>query len=257
LAIGVALVIASLILLTLDLRQQEKEEMASAYAGVLRPDSTTLFSTIDRFSTYPYMEIGDSGVAIQYSGPSGQPIFSIFEDQPITISKNREQLEVSAKIRGKNGLVAEIENNEWIVKPSQSWDRNYNENALEVKDNSGDVVLQVRLLNDRIQFQGKFYDKYGNGLALVGREDLGGFIIERTGSDYPILTSVIEPMFMNNSLLHFGEIIRSPKVTSNLALYNFSGPVVINTPNGATQKGSRVLVINKYKWSPSEPRRVD
>jgi hypothetical protein len=253
--VGVTLVIGALVLFIQDSQQQEKQEMVSAYTGVLRPESTILLSTKDSVSAFPYMEIGDSGVAFTWSGPSGQPFFKIFEDTVLTILEDNGQIKISCKITGQGGLVAEIENNEWRVRPSQAWDRNYNKNALEVRDNNGDIVLQAYLLNDRIQFQGKFYDNHGNGVALVGRNEWGASVIEFTGVDHPKLESSIEPIFMNNSDLHFGEIQRSPDVTSQLAFYNLSGPIEIpsfKADGKLTGAGGEVIMINKYKWNKTE-----
>jgi len=162
-----------------------------ARAGTLQPDLTTLYSTKDRFGAYPYMEIGDSGTAFKWSGPNGKPFFKIFEDSDLTISQDGGQVKISTNIRGRDGSIAVLENNEWIINPSQMFDRNYNKNMLEVRDSNRDVVLQVRLLNDRIQFQGKFYDEYGNGVAIASRKELGGGVIEFTGLNHPTITSVI------------------------------------------------------------------
>lgn len=58
---------------------------------------------------------------------------------------------MSLVIRDRSGrLVAEIVNNEWKVNPQNAWDRNYSADALEVRDPTGDIVLQVKALADRI-----------------------------------------------------------------------------------------------------------
>jgi hypothetical protein len=52
-------------------------------------------------------------------------------------------------------LIAEIIRNEWkVAPPPGNWDRNYSDDALEVRNPRGRVVLQVRALADRIQIQG-------------------------------------------------------------------------------------------------------
>jgi hypothetical protein len=38
------------------------------------------------------------------------------------------------------------------------WDKNYTDDSLEVKDGRGRVVLQVRMLPDRVEFQAEYPD---------------------------------------------------------------------------------------------------
>jgi hypothetical protein len=69
-------------------------------------------------------------------------------------------LKISAIFRNQNGeIVAQIEKNEWQHKPLSSgdiWDRNYSKNALEIKDGHGKIILQLKLIKNRMQFQGVF-----------------------------------------------------------------------------------------------------
>ncbi len=75
-------------------------------------------------------------------------------------------------IRDADGsAVAEIIDNEWHVNPGRGFDRNYSDDALEVRDGTGDVILQVRALPDRIQLQGRLYDRTGHGMAFVKSPD--------------------------------------------------------------------------------------
>jgi len=196
-------------------RRQDLKDKTSKNEGVFKSNSHIpsikheILSIIDRlfltkFAKPPILELGDSGTFFHWKGAVEGPMFTIFGDSCIKISKERGVLKISTKITGRDGLVAEIENNEWKVNPQELFDRNYNKTALEVRDKDGDIVLQTRLFNDRIQFQGKFYDRNGNGVAIGGRKDMGGGIIERTGLAHPSLEYVIEPIFKYPSSLHFG-----------------------------------------------------
>jgi hypothetical protein len=220
LVIIVGLVVLFLFLSIISEYQQDQEKKAASMEGVLESDPSSflgsfynmiglgkniLFSTKDNI--YPALELGTSGAILNWNGPNGKPMFQLFGDTPLIILKEQGQLKISTKIRGQDGLVAEIENNEWKINPSNSFDRNYNKNALEVKDRDGNVVLQIRLLDNRIQFQGKFFDEKGNGVALGGQKNMGGGIIEMTGSGHPKLNYNINPIFKYPSGLHFGETI--------------------------------------------------
>jgi len=106
--------------------------------------------------------------------------------------------------------VAELTRNEWTVgRPPQTWERNYSRDALEVKDAFGDVVFQIRVVGDRAQIQGKWYDPTGqHGVIFVKSPDPrrpGGlmvFIVPGKPHD----DVKIVPMFRYPSALHMGEL---------------------------------------------------
>jgi hypothetical protein len=78
-----------------------------------------------------------------------------------------------------------------------------------VKDPTGDIVLQVKVLEDRVQLQAKFYDSDGRGFAfgkVIGPQGWGGGV-EITGSERPYLRMKIAPMFKYPSHSHLGELL--------------------------------------------------
>ncbi len=73
----------------------------------------------------------------------------------VSINKVDGKLFISAIIYDDDGnVIAEILNNEWKINPNFSFDRNYTENLIEVKDNKGDIILQAVNLGDVIYFSG-------------------------------------------------------------------------------------------------------
>jgi hypothetical protein len=187
---------------------EQREKRAAAFTGTLRGRKIVLSG---QAKVFPKLEIGDSGAILMYAGPQGAPLLRIFEDTSLEIWLEDGKLKVSTQIRDKVGrLVAELRANEWTVKPERVWDRNYSDDALEVVDETGDVVLQVRLVEDRVQFAGKFYSRDGRGVG-IGRmtTPLGtGGVFEITGPEHPVLQLHIEPLFNYPSRMHLGEIIR-------------------------------------------------
>lgn len=190
-------------------RVLQEKEAKQTYVGRLETEQKLILSKGKNI--YPEIELGDSGAIFKYTGPKGSPLFKIAGDNDITIEVDSGQIKVSTKIRGQNGqMVAEILKNEWKVNPNNSWDRNYSKNALEVRDSIGDVVLQVRLVQGRVQFQAKLYDSTGKGIAFGKGQRPGGQIgglIEQTGPGRPKLTMKIQPIFKYPSSLHLGELI--------------------------------------------------
>jgi hypothetical protein len=179
------------------------------YSGILYPKIDTILSSKQSERT---VEIGNSGGKFIWKGPNGQPIFDFFETSNLMLESVNGKLLVSTQIRDEKGnLVAELVRNEWKVSPPpKTWDRNYNDNALEVKNEAGRVVLQTKLLSDRVQLQGEWLNQDGGGLRLVESEDdppRGLFVVfgpRKKPSEPPF----IKPIFHYPSATHFGELIQ-------------------------------------------------
>lgn len=126
------------------------------------------------------------------------------------------QLSVSTTIRNKEGKVIAILNrNEWKINEKTTFDRNYCSDALEVIDNYGEVVLQIVLEGDVVQFQGKFYDNEGYGMAFSEPDKNDGSVASiefysPKEANYQGLQTLINPIFKYPSSLHLGELIENP-----------------------------------------------
>jgi len=142
------------------------------------------------------LEIGDSGAIFLFDG-SG-PVHQFFDAMSLKLEQSDTQLFVSAKIRDENELlVATIDQGKWQVAESnfQAWDFNYRDDALEVKNGAGRIVLQVRLLPDRVQVQGEDWGwKYGARLVSRGKGKGSNFVIltRANNPDEPSVT----PLFL-------------------------------------------------------------
>ena len=135
---------------------------------------------------------------------SGTPAFS-FKGGNLLIVREDEQVKVSVKLFSRKGaLLAELIDNEWKVNQSQTWDRNYSADALEVKDSSGKIVLQVKALQDRIQIQAILWGEDGYGLALWVEE--GQALFQGLKPNVPY-NQIIQPMFKYPSESHLGELV--------------------------------------------------
>ncbi|MEW6455266.1 MAG: hypothetical protein AB1410_00945 [Acidobacteriota bacterium] len=190
-------------------RKEYMDKEISKYAGKLENKSKTILLDPQE-KQYPQFEFGDSGAILDYRGPEGSPLFKIFEDNCLTIWTENGNLKISTIIRNKKGeVVAELLANEWKIKKEKAFDRNFTKDALEVKDETGDIVLQIRVKDNRVQFQGKFYDGNGQGIAF-GKIDTpqgAGGIIEITCPDHPILELKIKPIFKYPSEMHLGKLL--------------------------------------------------
>jgi hypothetical protein len=115
-------------------------------------------------------------------------------------------LRLSTKITDENGkLLGQISNNEFKVAPA-GFDRNYNNYAVEILDERGDVALQVNLVTDAIQ--GYWYVDMGppNGIRrfyIIHNDKITGLVIAPSRpTDPPKITR----MFQYPSDLHPGQL---------------------------------------------------
>lgn len=245
----ILLVVASVTVGVFALRAEERKKQLTKYAGVLKGPSLAMLSTAQE--TYPKLKLGNSNTFLTWQGPEGEALVRVFDDNDLTIWTEKTlsrrwwkfwsltesvQLKVSTKIRDTHGeLVAEIIGNEWKLRKENLWDRNYDNNALEARDDKGDVVLQIVLYEDYVQFAAKMHSQNGAGfgigsaafteehrrrheeesLKIVAAADgLKGVkvgdvtgVLEVRPPSHP-LELVIQPIFRYPSDLHLGERIR-------------------------------------------------
>lgn len=146
---------------------QARENQVLKESGILKSLSVTLLSPAQEL--HPTLKIGYSNTFLVYTGPSYGYLIQAFEDVGLTIWVANGEMKLSTKIRDNKGeLIAEIIANEWRIKKDKLWDLNYNQNALEVKNAAGDVVMQVVMHEDCLQFAARMYSSSGNGLAIGG-----------------------------------------------------------------------------------------
>jgi hypothetical protein len=187
-----------------------RPEAVPTHTGTLTPQSTLLFSP-DGGGTIPKIQIGQSGVFIVgEANPYGSQLFPALRHSQFRIELIDGKMKVSTQVKDSDGnLIAEIIRNEWKTSPIGTWDRNYSDDALEVKDAKGNIILQVRTLLDRIQVQGAWWIDMGppNGVRrLIARESPEGvgaeFVIAPKDADQP----AIVPMFEYPGDQHLGEL---------------------------------------------------
>lgn len=177
----------------------KKIEEISKYTGVIKVQPTTIFSLEENI--IPKIQIGDRG-------PIFPSDFSWFKRLGLQVRIEDKQIKVSASVTDYNNeLVATIIDNEWKVNPNKSFDRNYSNDAFEVKDNKGKVVLQIKLTEKILQFQGILYDPKKGLLWLVAQRErdgrMNGFMeIQKPGESF---SYSISPIFKYPGNLHLGE----------------------------------------------------
>jgi len=180
------------------------------------PNAETILSVRDR-AVGRLIQIGQSSSFIDFAAPQGVPFLQFANNYELTIDSVGGGLEVSTQVRDRQGhIVAELIKNEWkVAPPPRTWDRNYNRTALEVRDEDGNVVLQVRLFPDRVQIQGEWWMDENRGIRIVGYPGEGGRF-EIFGTKFrPNDADPIRQMFVYPSDNHWGELVPTSPPTES------------------------------------------
>lgn len=185
--IGVASLILGIVALVFYLHDKKIESTS----GVLETDKT---------AKRKYIAVGGARFIID----SPDNIFLREGDQPIVLLRiNNNRLFISFVIRDEQGdIIAELRDNEWKLNRNLYFDRNYNDQILEVRDNKGKVVLQVINFGEVIHFAGVFNCKNGKKFALMPDKQ-GGAIMEIRPQGVE-LEHTIEPICDYPSDKHLG-----------------------------------------------------
>ncbi len=182
-----------------------RPEILPRYFGKITPKRKLLFGEKARDAL---LEIGNSGTEFLFAGMAGTPIFQFFEESHLTVEVVRGRVMVSTKVTDQQGnIVAEIVRNQWRAPPPAAWDRNYSNDAIEVKDARGKVVLQVRSLSDRIQIQAEWWGKNAQGVRLVSLgAQQGSLMVLLDSSDAQTNVNPIKPLFLYPSETNLGKL---------------------------------------------------
>jgi hypothetical protein len=191
---------------------QWRGEKAAALSGTLCSFRTFWGKCYTPFP--PIIEIGgDSGSKFVYAGAEDSVDMGKFaRTAGLRIERGENGMEISTPVLDRSGKkIGSIEKNHWtVVSQPEIWDKNYTDNALEIKDNRGEVVLQIRFLPDRLQIAAEWRDQFGRGQewAKCGKPPTGCVIPwsdARTESQNEV---AIEPIFQYPSSEHWGEYIK-------------------------------------------------
>jgi hypothetical protein len=131
-------------------------------------------------------------------------VFDEGGDPLLSIRLLSGKLLVTARVRDTSGsIIAEMNDNEWKHQRQPAiFDRNYTQDALEIRDNTGKVVLQVANLGNTVDVAAIFHCK--NGWTYMAGPIAGeGSAIELRPPG-EALRSEIPPICNYPSDLHFG-----------------------------------------------------
>jgi hypothetical protein len=131
--VGTVIGILGFGLYLLDKKENGIEKNKAATSGILKTESTP----------WPAMIISAGGARFM---PLNGVLFTEGSDPLVWLSIKNSKVLVSANIRNEQGeLIAELRDNEWKLNKDLIFDRNYTDNAIEVREKNGNVVLQVAI----------------------------------------------------------------------------------------------------------------
>jgi hypothetical protein len=233
----------------------------SAIVGVMVPERREVL--LDASKASLKIEVGDSNTFFTAGTPIRQPWFQMFRDNQLTIERINGQVVISTAVRDSSGaIVAEVIRNQWKVRPELLWDKNFNRNALEIRDKFGDVVLQIVVLEDRIRIQGVWRSSSGDCFMMVKNPDPknpGASLITFYNP-----TIKIKPIFLYPSELHPGELAEvhtphtvapfTPKTEDKAADKQRPNQIMNNSPGGVQVGGDLKIVSNEPRFLSAEQK---
>lgn len=186
----------------------EDDQRKTSFTGAFEAVASRNFrKIIEGGQSFVQLQVGESESQVLIGAPDGK-ILGLDEEVGLAVSEKDGEVKLSFKIRNKNGeLVAEMVDNEWELNRRNFYKRNFDNSAIEVIDNQGDVIFQIELMHDRIKLQGKLYSKTGLGIAFFSNEKCCSTI---RGFDSTNANEIhIRPIFKYPSDRHFGERVKS------------------------------------------------
>jgi hypothetical protein len=183
--------------------RQWKAEQANLLEGDLKPQQLA--------SKAPdkTIQIGNTIPRMNWHGEEHKDMFTFLYDAGVRLEVENNELKLTTPVRDRQGhLVAQIDKNHWSV-TNACLDENYTRDSLEILDSRGHVILQMRVLPDRIQLQGEWRDEFGNGVRLMDEDGQAGITIWKSPQAEQNGMKLIQPLFQYPSVNHWGETRQS------------------------------------------------
>jgi hypothetical protein len=179
-------------------RDQYHEQRAAVSEGDLTPEKATLQGTAT-------VQIGNGGGSFLF-GSSLLPPWAYRVGLQVREGASGVLLTTSIKDR-EGHLVVAVKDNHWTVYPPYCSDKNYTRNSLEVKDSSGEVVLQAVLIGSTVRLQGIWRDQFGGGVELLTDENGKTFSVIQwsNAAEERQKEEQISPIFLYPSSQYWGQ----------------------------------------------------
>lgn len=155
------------------------------------------------------IEAGSSGTFLLSTRyPEGKRL-EVGQNQLIQLHATEQNtVTFSTKVLDKNNnVLVTVDKNHWTVFPHEIADWNYRNNALEVIGATGRVVLQLKMLSDRLQLQGEWWDARGGGERLVGNQSTHKSDMQALTLGFNPDDPRIVPIFRYPGAQHLGEFV--------------------------------------------------
>jgi hypothetical protein len=182
------------------IKSQYNTEKSLAVEGDLHPRVKSLTPIV------PIIAVGGTTYVFHNSNSGDMTqVIKVLFDAGLRVEVEDGELKVTTPVRDRFGhLVAWIKKNHWYV-TFACLDKNYTTDSLEVLDSRGYVVLQIKILPDRVEVQGEWRDEFGNGIRLAAQPTGSTADIWHTPEVEQSTMQKIKPMFKYPSSNHWSE----------------------------------------------------
>jgi len=158
------------------------------------------------------LRITEGGEVVNPNVANADTLFD-FVGSKTSIKRKNGELLLTTEVRDRSGaIIINILDNEWTMQPGMSWEKNYTNNSIEVKDKRGRIVLQVTVLPDKVQLQAEWWTEYGRGIRVLEATNGGGSqIVRMDPPNFHPDEPGIKPVFVYPANKYFGDRLDSQK----------------------------------------------
>jgi hypothetical protein len=146
-------------------RDEQDRKLSEKYnqdVGTLSP--TKSYNSPLMWDVGDHIHVFDDGM---FDISKAQDSYQIFKTLVFKAWIENNQVYINTDVVDSTGaLIARIIKNEWAINPSKRWDKNFDDNGLEVIDNGGNVVFQIDIIQNKIRLQGMFYNMRGDATII-------------------------------------------------------------------------------------------
>ena len=220
---------------------KELEQKESALSGTIKGKIIEGKSSVT-------VHFGQSHISVSIqalkAGMNLQP-FSFIGDRNITMTLKDDSILVSADFRSFDGkIVAQIISNEWHINPNNYFDRNYDENGLEIIDQDGITKFQIDYTDlYNIRIGGSFISNGSVCAFLPSGQSIFLGIKDKSKEELIGLGNKIETLFLYPSKNNFGkrrevdQIRFSPDLITDFGKNNPKNKLISIVPDTMEVKG--------------------
>lgn len=152
------LIVIALVIGVVDFHQQrerDRAELCHQYSGIIKSQTKSS-------AEYPVLSTGgDIPAELGWRWGPDKPMMRL-GSEPVFLRLDEGRARISFSFRDSSGaVIGYVRNNEWKVSASAILEHNFNEDSLEIIGQHNEILVQLRVVGERVLLAGTFYSSEG------------------------------------------------------------------------------------------------